>query len=298
VNNELSFSDIDRLTGGRPGEFRVRCPVCGPKRSRPRKAKLRVLKIWVKPDFASYACGHCQISGYAIRDGAARLDHQQRARLKAEAAADSEGYGRRQRDKARWLYSISRPWSGTLVETYLRSRCVNGPLPATIRFLSPRKAGQHPAMIVPYGIPDEPEPGVLSIAATAISAAHLTFLRPDGKGKAEVADDEPEKITVGSPGGMPLVLAPVNDLLGLAITEGVEDSLSAHEATGLGAWAAGCASFMPALADIVPNYIDSTTILADDDDDGRRHAGELARRLRARKLEVRLILPSKQRAAA
>ena len=48
------------------------------------------------------------------------------------------------------------------------------------------------------------------------------------------------------------MLAPMNDLLGLAITEGVEDALSIHAATGLGAWAAGAASRLPALADAVP----------------------------------------------
>jgi hypothetical protein len=32
-------------------------------------------------------------------------------------------------------------------------------------------------------------------------------------------------------------------------SEGIEDGLSAHVATGVGAWAAGAAGFMPALAD-------------------------------------------------
>ena len=35
-------------------------------------------------------------------------------------------------------------------------------------------------------------------------------------------------------GGLPIVVAPVNDSLGLAITEGIEDALSVHEATGFG----------------------------------------------------------------
>ena len=36
------------------------------------------------------------------------------------------------------------------------------------------------------------------------------------------------------------------------------------------------------------SYIESVTILVDDDDAGRRHAGDLAERLRGRVREVRL----------
>lgn len=40
---------------------------------------------------------------------------------------------------------------------------------------------------------------------------------------------------IGRSKGAPIVLAPLNDLLGLIVTEGIEDALSAHQATGLGA---------------------------------------------------------------
>ena len=66
--------------------------------------------------------------------------------------------------------------------------------------------------------------------------------------------------TLGLPRGAPIVLAPVNDGLGLAITEGIEDGLSVYAATGLGVWAAGSAPLMPALADAVPNYVQCVTI--------------------------------------
>jgi hypothetical protein len=93
---------------------------------------------------------------------------------------------------------------------------------------------------------------------------------------------------LGSSIGYPIVLAPPNDLLGLAITEGIEDALSVHASTGLGAWAAGSASRLPALADTVPRYIEAITITVDDDEAGRRHADELGERLLARGIrEVR-----------
>jgi hypothetical protein len=80
-----------------------------------------------------------------------------------------------------------------------------------------------------------------------------------------------------------------NDLLGLAITEGIENAVSVHEATGLGAWAAASASRLPALASAIPDYIETVKIIMDDAD-GRRFAGELAAHLSDRNIEVRLVL--------
>ena len=89
---------------------------------------------------------------------------------------------------------------------------------------------------------------------------------------------------IGKPSGSPIVVAPVNDGLGLAVTEGIEDALSVHEATGLGAWAAGCASLLPALADAVPSWVEFVTIVADNNPDGRRFAAALQARLTDRNI--------------
>ena len=91
---------------------------------------------------------------------------------------------------------------------------------------------------------------------------------------------------IGSPSGKPIVIAPPNDLLGLAITEGIEDALSVHQATGLGAWAAGAAGFMPKLADVVPHYIECVTIYAHADKAGQDGASKLAAKFRERNIEV------------
>jgi hypothetical protein len=82
------------------------------------------------------------------------------------------------------------------------------------------------------------------------------------------------------------VLAPLNDLLGLAIVEGIEDGLSVYAGTGLGVWCAGCASRMPALADVIPNYTDCITIYAHGDDAGQDGARKLAAAIERRKIEV------------
>jgi hypothetical protein len=112
------------------------------------------------------------------------------------------------------------------------------------------------------------------------------------------AGTDRDKIMIGKSIGSPIVLAPPNDGLGLAITEGIEDAFSVHEATGLGAWAVGSASRMPALAGAVPDYIECVTIVADADDAGRTNARKLADALAPRGCDVRLITPSKDRRAA
>jgi hypothetical protein len=119
-------------------------------------------------------------------------------------------------------------------------------------------------------------------------------LEADGSAKAGTHND---KIMIGKSSGSPIVLAPPNDLLGLAITEGIEDALSVHEATGLGVWAAGAAGRLPALAERVPNYIDCVTVVADGDDTGRRNAERLATALRRAGFRAEMVLPSARAAA-
>jgi hypothetical protein len=191
------------------------------------------------------------------------------------------------------LWRARQPVAGTIAERYLRdARGYGGPLPETIAFL-PARGAYPPAMIGAFGLAREVEPGVIAIADGAVTGAHLTRLKPDGSAKAAFEDpDESAKIMVGYSTGSPIVLAPPNDGLGLALAEGIEDALSVHEATGLGAWAAGSASRMPALAAAVPAYIETSTILVDDDPAGRRHACELGRRIRARGIGARLIVPA------
>jgi hypothetical protein len=196
-----------------------------------------------------------------------------------------DDHDRRRREKARWLWSHRRPITGSIAEAYLREvRGIACPLPPTLAFLPPSRPGHHPALISAFAFPDEVEPGMIA-APRIVSAVHLTLLRADGSGKADV---EKNKIMIGSPSGTPIVIAPPTDLLALAITEGIEDALSAHEATGLGAWAAGSAPHMGKLGDAVPSFIDAVTIFADDDADhqGERNAMRLADRLNAGGIEA------------
>jgi hypothetical protein len=267
-------------------------------RRKPTNQRKPVLRIWrFDPRFASFHCARCGERGY-VRDGSAiSPDPVVIQRARAEATERERLACADRLSKARWLWSKRRPLAGSIAERYLReARGYMGPLPATLGFLAAR--GDHgPAMIATFGLASEPEPGRLAIAASAVRGVHITRLAPDGSGKAGTSTD---KIMIGISAGSPIVLAPANDLLGLAVAEGIEDALSVHAATGLGAWAAGAASRLPALAHTIPAYIESVTILVDDDDAGRRHAGELGVRLQDRGLDVHLVLPSasSRRAAA
>jgi hypothetical protein len=151
----------------------------------------------------------------------------------------------------------------------LKARSI-GIVPDGIGYLG-AGAYPHPAMIAAFGDTKEPR------------GIHLTFLKQDGSGKADI---DRSKIMLGPSCSFPIVVAEPNDLLGLAITEGIEDALSVHEATGLGAWAAGSAVRMAALATRVPGYIETVTIFAHSDDAGQKGAYQLADALSKLNIEV------------
>jgi hypothetical protein len=289
----ITLAEIDALSGRRRGVFDVP-PLCAPHRRSARNRRKPVLRIWrTEAGFATYHCARCGEQGFA-RDLDSRvtpLDPARLAQARAETAQRDRAHRAKRQQLALWLWQRRRPIAGSIAETYLReARGYGGPLPATLGFLPPRGA-HHPAMIAAFGLAVEVEPGVLSIADYAVLGVHLTRLRPDGSGKA-VFDDPQQtaKIMIGLSMGAPIVLAPPNDLLGMAITEGIEDGLSLHQGTGLGVWVAGAASRMPALADILPAFIECTTIVADDDPDGRRFAAELAARIGDRAMDARAII--------
>jgi hypothetical protein len=191
-------------------------------------------------------------------------------------------YERQQHRKAAWLWSQRKPITGSIAECYLRSRGITCELPATLGFLPSRRPEHHPAMIAAFGLVDEPEPGIIG-EARKVTSVHLTLLAPDDSAKAEV---EKPKLVVGSPGTLPIVLAPPSDLLALAVTEGIEDALTVHQSTGLGAWAAGSAGRMPKLAEVIPSYSECVTIYAHSDEAGQHGAQQVAQALHERGIEV------------
>jgi hypothetical protein len=287
AESHASFQQLAALIGNH-SQIDVPCPLCSPYR-KPANRKKPVLRIWCKePGFITFCCAHCEAHGCAHDDGnpfVRRPDPRLLAQRMREAEQARLERDHKQRRTAQWLWAHSQPIEGTLADKFLTTaRGIMCTRPETLRFL-PANDGYPPAMIAAFGIPSEPVPGQLDVARMMVHAVHLTQLMPDGSGR------EAKKF-IASPRGMPIVVAPVNDLGGLGITEGIEDGLSLHEATGLGAWAAGSANRLPELALAIPHYVESVTILVDDNDDGRRNSLELARRItkiRGRRFDVRLL---------
>jgi hypothetical protein len=113
---------------------------------------------------------------------------------------------------------------------------------------------------------------------------HLTRLTQDGL----KAPADPAKIMLGPSAGLPIVLAPANDLLAIDIAEGIEKGLLIQADTGAGMWVAGAAGRMPAVAAVLPAYVECVTIWADRDENGLKFARDAARIIQARKIEVRI----------
>jgi hypothetical protein len=291
----LDYETLEELAAGK-SIADAACPLCAGGKSA-HGARRKVLRVYIKDEgFATYCCARCGAKGFAHanrRDGGSRgvyeqaLDVVKAFQKKPRIVAPDKSENNNKTDLARSLWRRSRPATGTIVETYLRKRqCWVAT--DTVHFLP--ASGEHaPCMIVPFGLPTEIEPGVLDIVSADIFGVQLTKLKPDGSGKADV---EPNKMTLGQCLGFPVVLAPANDSLSLVIAEGVETALTAHLASGNGAWAAGGAMRLPALAERLPSYVESVLILRENDDAGRRGGDELAKKIYKRggtEVKVRTI---------
>ena len=162
-------------------------------------------------------------------DHEVRRDPEREARIAADNAKrdrEAREYDERQRRKAAWLWRHHQDITDDCpVALYLRRRGYQGANPPTLGYLPPRDDFP-PAMIACFGFAQEVEPGVIEPPAV-VQQVHLTRLTMDG----HKADIDPVKKITGPGMGVPIVISPPNDLLGLAITEGIEDGLSVYQAT-------------------------------------------------------------------
>jgi hypothetical protein len=152
-----------------------------------------------------------------------------------------------------------------------RTRGYGGAIPPTLGYL-PANGKHPPAMIAAFGFCEEPEPGVIDPPAN-VTGVHITRLTPEGR-KASI---DPAKIMLGPSAGLPIVLAPANDLLAIDITEGIETGLSVLALRGAGVWVAGTAGRMPKLIESLPPYTECLHIFAERDEAGLRFARDAAR---------------------
>jgi hypothetical protein len=225
-----------------------------------------------------YVRAKLALSAFAPQKPATAADHGAAGHTDSGAPIKAADNAR----KAAWLWGLREPISEDCrAGLYLRrTRGYHGPIPPTLGYLPPK--GKHPAaMIAAFGFCEEREPGVLDPPAI-VTGIHLTRLTPEGR-KAAI---DPVKIMLGPSMGLPIVLAPANDLLAIDITEGIETGLSILALRGAGVWVAGAAGRMPALIENLPAYTGCLHIFAERDEAGLRFAREAARLAVARRIET------------
>jgi len=171
-------------------------------------------------------------------------------------------------DLARRLWREAVPAAETLVEVYLKHRGLRLEPRMPLRF-HPRawrnraNGPPGPAMVALMTHPERNEP----------TGVHVTYLRPDGHGKASGLA---AKVMLGRRGV--IRLSPDEEVtLGLGIAEGIETAVAVMQRLGWRpVWAATCAGAV-ATFPVLPG-IQSLTIFADADPAGLRAAETCARR--------------------
>jgi putative DNA primase/helicase len=143
-----------------------------------------------KPLFYCHAgCGQAQVIA-ALQDCAQWFTNQQHRKTfrpqPAQPAHDQRHQDTDRTTRALVIWRSATLAHGTLVETYLRSRGIVRPIPATLRF--------HPELLHPSGGYWPSIVALVTSSADEPMAIHRTFLSRTGIGKASV---EPERMTLG-----------------------------------------------------------------------------------------------------
>jgi hypothetical protein len=159
---------------------------------------------------------------------------------------------------AREIWDNAQPITGTLVETYLRSRGITPPQsgPECLRFAPKLRHpnGQFfPAMIA---LPIHPTMG------TPVGGIQRTFLSRRGDGKAQVERGE-QKLSLGPCKGGVVRLADPVDGRPFLLGEGVETVLTVMEATDWPGWATLGTSGLANLE--LPDTVTEVILLAEND---------------------------------
>lgn len=226
-------------------------------------------------------------SNVEARDWRPSPEHIDASRLRdAEIAAD----------ETKRIQAAMRIWSetvdprGTLVENYLASRGLR--LPAEVV-----KGGHlkfHPRCPVKVGGEVLGFPAMIGLMTDPATgdprAIHRTFLRPDGAGKASLADGSNPKKMLGAARGCVVRLSPDDSVtIGLGLAEGIENAITCLNAGWSPIWAAASASNMAAFPMLAG--IEALTIFADSGEAGERAADECAGRWIKAGRDVEAVFP-------
>jgi phage/plasmid primase-like uncharacterized protein len=193
----------------------------------------------------------------------------------AQRAAEQRKDDAKRAQQAQRLWTGAQPVAGTVAESYLRGRGITCPLPNALRF-DPQcwhaSAKRLPALVA-------------LVEGGAGFAVHRTYLRDDGKGKADVT---PPKAMLGAVQGGAVRLSYCAGPL--VVAEGIETALSLS--SGLlcapaTVWAALSTSGIRGLH--LPDTPGRLTIAPDGDAAGRAAAQALATRAHGMGWQVSLL---------
>lgn len=173
----------------------------------------------------------------APEDAGARAEQRDRERAAHAERERRRHWARRDIALQVWAAATDDNAQRHIVRRYLAARGLAGlDLPPTLRVIQRRDlrrvipwstghavVGHYPAMVAPFAVEGR------------ITGVHLTFLAPDGSGKA---DASPNKMILGHYSGAAIPLSPIRHTM--ALGEGIETCLSAALARpDWGIWCAG-----------------------------------------------------------
>lgn len=201
-----------------------------------------------------------------------RMTNSERQREEAARRREQENERKRKLLHCGQVWAESVEAHNTIVEAYLRSRGIDSAIPSSLRF--------HPAAPSSYGGAQRGPAMIARVddAAGQLIGVHLTFLRPDGSGKADSGGAA--KLMFGYPAGGAVRLfdGPVPHTLALA--EGIETGLSYTALKGVPAQA--CLSSIGLERAQLPGGVSRVVVAADGDEAGRNAAFGLIARINRR----------------
>ena len=275
---------VDALEGRREGrEFRCRCPVHGGRSLSITEKEGRILLVCRAG--CSQADVISEIKRLGLWNNTSYVPHPPAP----EPQDDSE----RRANRASEIWDEAHPISpGDPVHKYLSGRKITlSEYPSDLRCHpalpcwemddhgKPVKIGIYPCMLA-----------VVRSPAGRPVALHRTYLTKDGH-KAPVPSPKKIMKALDLTGSAVRLFPPREGFL--AITEGIEDALSAWILWQIPAWAAlgtsGMRSFVP------PEEVREILVLSDNDEPGKKAALELAFRLKETKKAVRVMTPDGQK---
>ncbi len=275
---DVTFSQLDRLLGG-AAKRETPCPFCSHLRKAAHRKSLCFGMMRRSDTEIVYFCMNCQASGKRSADWNESGPPRGVEKIRRQSPTPPPGGGEISSTAhlAAMLWADGQPPMGTPVEDYWRLRSLPFPIPPSVRF-HPKGGRGLPTLVHAAGMPSLNGDEWLVVGVTGV---HRTFIDlTHEKGRSA-------KMALGEIRGKPCVCHINPESTGLVIGEGLEKVTRLAVDMGIDGWSACGKSFLPALADIIPDVFETVSILKDPDAD--KEVTALAERIAARGIEARII---------